>query len=72
MAAGRTPKQMRSLRESICTPKRFSCGVLSFFVEAMVPSNISHRPASSRHSSAQGRPPRMASPMPARPVSIPI
>ena len=71
MTPGSTPKQIRSLSESICTPKRFSWAVRSM-VEAIFPSNISHKPARSRHKSAQGSFPPMAKPMPVRPVSIPM
>ena len=43
MAAGSTPKQIRSLRESIWTPNRFSSFVHSI-VEASFPSNMSQMP----------------------------
>ena len=52
MAAGSTPKQTRSLSESIWMPKRFSASVRPFFVRAMRPSNASSSPASIRHSMA--------------------
>ena len=44
MTAGRAPKQIKSLRESICMPNRRSRRVLSFFVDAIFPSNISQTP----------------------------
>jgi hypothetical protein len=44
-----------SHRESIWIPKRFSISVLSFFVLAIFPSNISHRPDSARHNTARSR-----------------
>ena len=48
---GRTPKQTKSQRESICIPNFFSSSVL-FRVRATLPSNISKRPESIRQTIA--------------------
>ena len=71
MTAGRTPKQIKSLRESIWMPNRFSRTVRSFLVEAIFPSNISQTPESIRQDSAPCMSPRSARETPVKAVSIP-
>ena len=70
--AGSTPKHMISLNESICMPNVRSSLVRSFFVDAMVPSNISQTPASIRQISEPTYLSFMASITPRKPIHIPM
>ena len=71
MTEGSTPKQMRSLKESIWMPKHRSPRVLSFLVEAIFPSNMSQMPEISRQISAPFRSLSRAKRMPENPDSMP-
>ena len=72
MAAGKTPKLIRSHKESICIPNAFSSGV-RFMVEAILPSNASQRPASNKHTTENVvYPQQSAAAMPTKPKAKPI